>query len=152
MSRRALFTGDSAAESWGITGRKTPEADLDITPMIDCVFLLLIFFMVTSTMRGNVDQNVPAAEHGVGVDTRGVMTVRVEAGDGVPRVFLDKAEVTIEEVRAFVEQGMQSGLNLVVIKADREVPHGFVQQVTRAVTSVEGVKFSIGVQDKKKQK
>jgi biopolymer transport protein TolR len=151
MTRRGLLAGESAAESWGFKGRKSPEADLDITPMIDCVFLLLIFFMVSSTMRGNADQNVPGAKHGVGVDTRSVSTVRIEAADPAPRILLDNRESTLDDVRAFVEEGMQSGNSLVVIKADREVPHGFVQQVTRVVNSVEGVKFSIGVQDKKKR-
>jgi biopolymer transport protein ExbD len=151
MTRRALMGGESAADSWGFKGRKSPEADLDITPMIDCVFLLLIFFMVSSTMRGNADQNVPGAEHGVGVDARGATTVRIEAGDPAPRILLDKRESTVDDVRSFVEEGMQRGHSLVVIKADREVPHGFVQQVTRAVNTVEGVKFSIGVQDKKKR-
>jgi biopolymer transport protein ExbD len=37
----------------------------------------------------------------------------------------------------------------VIIKADREVPHGFVQEVARTVNGVEGVKFYVGVQDKK---
>ena len=30
--------------------RQEPELDVDMTPMIDCVFLLLIFFMVVATM------------------------------------------------------------------------------------------------------
>ena len=30
--------------------REAPELDVDMTPMIDCVFLLLIFFMVVATM------------------------------------------------------------------------------------------------------
>jgi biopolymer transport protein ExbD len=37
----------------------------------------------------------------------------------------------------------------VIIKADREVPHGFVQEVARTVNAIEGVKFYVGVQDKK---
>jgi biopolymer transport protein ExbD len=32
-----------------------PEANIDMTPMIDCVFLLLIFFMIAATMS-KVDQ------------------------------------------------------------------------------------------------
>ena len=40
-------------ESGGLgRAKKKDEADLDITPMIDVTFLLLIFFMVTSTMQG----------------------------------------------------------------------------------------------------
>lgn len=149
MSRRGLFAGSD--DGSGFKTRKSPEADLDITPMIDCVFLLLIFFMVSSTMRGNVDDKVPAAEHGVGIDSRGSTIVRIEAADPSPRILLNEQESSVEDVKPYVEQGLQLGHSLVVIKADREVPHGFVQQVTRAVNSVEGVKFSIGVQDKKKR-
>ncbi len=151
MTRRGLFAGGSADEAWGFKSRKSPEADLDITPMIDCVFLLLIFFMVSSTMRGNVDDNVPAAEHGLGVDSRGTSEIRVLQAEPTPRILLTNRESSIEEVTGFVEEARQRGLNLVIIKADREVPHGFVQQVARAVVAVEGVKFSIGVQDKKKR-
>jgi len=151
MSRRSTLSGYSSSEAWGFKSRKLAEADLDITPMIDCVFLLLIFFMVSSTMRSNADHNVPAAEHGVGVDARGVITVRIEGSEPQPRILLNDRESTLDEVRGFVEAGLQRGHSLVVIKADREVAHGFVQQVARAVDSVEGVKFSIGVQDKKKR-
>jgi biopolymer transport protein ExbD len=31
--------------------RKTPQADFQIAPMIDCVFLLLIYFIMTSTLK-----------------------------------------------------------------------------------------------------
>ena len=44
--------------------KKKDEADLDITPMIDVVFLLLIFFMVTSTMQGTPDRDIPPASSG----------------------------------------------------------------------------------------
>ena len=43
----------------GIKKKKNEDADLDITPMIDVVFLLLIFFMVTSTMDDQKAANVP---------------------------------------------------------------------------------------------
>lgn len=149
MTRRGLFTG--TAEAAGFQSRKPPDADLDITPMIDCVFLLLIFFMVSSTMRGNVDDKVPQAEHGLGVDARGIITVRIVEADPSPRIMLGNRESSVDEVKTFVEEGRARGLELVVIKADREVPHGFVQSVARVVNDVEGVKFSIGVQDKKQK-
>jgi hypothetical protein len=45
---------DIDGEDQGETTRQRKKVDdeIDITPMIDCVFLLLIFFMVTSTMKG----------------------------------------------------------------------------------------------------
>ena len=40
------------------------SADLDITPMIDIVFLLLIFFIVASVPDPQVEADLPHARHG----------------------------------------------------------------------------------------
>ncbi|QDT43184.1 Biopolymer transport protein ExbD/TolR [Gimesia alba] len=132
--------------------------DLDITPMIDVTFLLLIFFMVTSTMQATQDSDVPVARHGVGVDTRGSSIVLVHNdGNGLNGTSVvefkeagNAVEVTLEELTARIRERVQGGVMDVIIKADRGVPHGFVQEVTRAVTEVDGVKFYIGIEEKKK--
>jgi len=142
--------------------KKRPAAggsgdDLDITPMIDVTFLLLIFFMVTSTMQATQDSDVPVARHGVGVDTRGALMVLVHNDgnglNGTSVIEVKEAggttEVTTEELTARVREKVQNGIMDVIIKADRGVPHGFVQEVTRAVTEVDGVKFFIGIEEKK---
>lgn len=131
--------------------------DLDITPMIDVTFLLLIFFMVTSTMQATQDSDVPVARHGVGVDTRLSTTVLVHNdGNGLNGTSVIEfkesggtIEVTLEELTTRVRERVQNGVMDVIIKADRGVPHGFVQEVTRAVTEVDGVKFYIGIEEKK---
>jgi len=135
-----------------LTRRKDPNAEeqeIDVTPLVDCVFLLLSFFMVSSSMKGNPDHNIPAAVHGVGVDPRGSTEVRIIAADPSPIIMLNNRESSLEEVRPFVEQGLQKGHNMVVVKADRDIQHGFVQKVARAAAAVEGVRLSLGVQDKK---
>ncbi|QDT91834.1 ExbD/TolR family protein [Gimesia algae] len=153
--KKTLFNGDT--DGW----KKRPAAgagdDLDITPMIDVTFLLLIFFMVTSTMQATQDSDVPVARHGVGVDTRGSTIVLVHNDgnglNGQSVVEMKEAggttEVSLEELTARVRERVQSGVMDVIIKADRGVPHGFVQEVTRAVTEVDGVKFYIGIEEKK---
>jgi biopolymer transport protein ExbD len=149
MTRRSILTGESAEETWGAKKRTPPESDIDVTPLVDCVFLLLSFFMMTSPMRGNPDRNVPATEHGIGVNPNGATSVRIVDAEPSPRILLDNKESTLDDVRPYVEAGRRKGHSLVIIKADRKIPHGFVQKVAKAVNSVEGVKFSIGVQDKK---
>lgn len=154
--KKTLFNSDDS--SW----KKKSTAggggdDLDITPMIDVTFLLLIFFMVTSTMQATQDSDVPVARHGVGVDTRGSTMVLVHNDgnglNGTSVVELKEAggttEVTLDELTARVRERFQSGVVDVIIKADRGVPHGFVQEVTRAVTEIDGVKFYIGIEEKK---
>jgi biopolymer transport protein ExbD len=154
--KKNLFNSDDTG--W----KKRPTSggggdDLDITPMIDVTFLLLIFFMVTSTMQATQDSDVPVARHGVGVDTR-VSTIVLVHNDGNGlngqsvvefKESGGATEVTLDELTARVRERFQGGVKDVIIKADRNVPHGFVQEVTRAVTEVEGIKFYIGIEEKK---
>ena len=149
MSRRPLFE-DAGEDESAVPRRAIPQADLDITPMIDVTFLLLIFFMVTSTMQGAPDVEVPPAKHGVGVDANAATVVTVkrpEAAGESPTIVLGdgRGEVgDLDGVRAYVERGRDAGIAQVIVKADRDVPHGFVQEVVKAVNSVERVTFSIG--------
>lgn len=140
----------------GIKKKNDEEADLDITPMIDVVFLLLIFFMVTSTMDDQKTANVPPAEHGVGADTNKATLVSVIAdpGGGVGRVILgDDPEgeeiVNLDLVRRYVQAGFNDGKELCIIKAERDVKEGRVQEVLKVLADIDGLKFAIGVQDVK---
>jgi biopolymer transport protein ExbD len=151
MTRRAILSGESADEMWGSKTRKLPETDIDVTPLVDCVFLLLSFFMLTSPMKGDRDHKVPAAAYGVGVDPLAVTAIRIEESEPTAKILLDERESTLDDVRPFVEAGLRKGHSLVVIKADSKVPCGLVQKVAKAATSVEGVQFSLGVQDKKQK-
>jgi biopolymer transport protein TolR len=149
VTRRTILSGDSAEQDWGTKERKPLEADIDVTPLVDCVFLLLAFFMMTSPMKGNPDRNLPTAMHGVGINPNGATTIRIAEAEPAPRIFLDNRESSVDDVRPFVEDGMRKGHSIVVIKADRKIPCGLVQKVAKAITSVEGVRFCIGVLDKK---
>lgn len=153
MVRRRSTTDDDA---WSPSKRGDTEMELDITPMIDVTFLLLIFFMVTSTMQPQTDLDVPSAKHGDGVETGSATMILIKASGGsdAPTIELPGggtliSDASLEDVRAHVEQGIQKGNEQVIIKADRLVPHGFVQEVTRVVVEFEGIKFGIGIRDKR---
>jgi biopolymer transport protein ExbD len=137
-----------------IKKRKKPEdVDLDITPMIDVTFLLLIFFMVTSTMQGTPDLDIPPSRHGEGVDTSissEIQILAARASGGEPSVMIDGREVSLEEVKSFVMEGAQQGKMSAIIMADREVPEGIVMEVEKVIAEVEGVTLHVGVRDKKR--
>ena len=74
---------DEAAEGPILPRRRVKDtADLDITPMIDIVFLLLIFFLVASIPDMQVEADLPAARHGRGVNPRTAVIVTVAAKEG----------------------------------------------------------------------
>ena len=89
-----ILSGESAEQQWGTKNRKPPEADIDVTPLVDCVFLLLAFFMMTSPMKGNPDRNLPTAQHGGPINPNSATTVSITEAEPNPRIYLDDREST----------------------------------------------------------
>ncbi len=153
--------------------RKRPqEGDLDITPMIDITFLLLIFFIVTSNLQQQTAAEMPQAKHGTTVSSldSAVITMTASEADGRATVYL--ADGISEEARAeqndlnrqeeeiteYVERSfagtIESGVpkRHLLIKADGKVPYGEVERVALAATRsgvVDTVeRLYLGVQEK----
>lgn len=149
MARRGLFPGTGSGRSRGFTGAD----DIDITPMIDCVFLLLIFFMVSSTMQGNVELDVPPAGYTTGIDARGasVLTIRNPERTGQrPVVYLGDGggrTAELDELRQFVDEAVKAGRPRIVVKAEGDVPHAVVNDVAQTITSINGAELYLGVKD-----
>ncbi len=152
MASRSLFPGDDGG-AFG-TKRKPIEGELDITPMIDVTFLLLIFFMVSSTMQGKPDLDVPVAEHAMGVDALGAAVITVFAAASVaesPRIVLGDVQGDdgdLNDVRRYVEEKSREGIRKFVVKAEGDVPHGVVEEIARAIKAVDGTELYMGVGDK----
>jgi len=151
MANRNLFS-DAAGSIGG--RRKPPDGEFDITPMIDVTFLLLIFFMVSSTMQGEPDIDIPPAQHSLGIDAAGAAVVTILA----PANSSESAQIilgdvkgqagNLNEVKQYIESHVREGRLQVVIKAEGDVPHGLVEDVARQIKSVEGVEIFMGVGDK----
>ncbi|MEW4488115.1 biopolymer transporter ExbD [Thalassoglobus sp. JC818] len=132
------------------------DDDLDITPMIDVTFLLLIFFMVTSNMKKAATVHIPPARHGQGIALSKSTVLTIFNTDGEPEIYLsdgtkENGPVTPEEVTAYVNAGIPEGKLNVIIKADSELPSGYVEEVARAANNTENeaeLKFYVGVMDK----
>ena len=92
MSEGDVWNEESLEDEGPALPRRAVEdsADMDITPMIDITFLLLIFFLVCSTMSQATSVKLPPARHGKGVDeqTAVIITIDGEEGEGKPRVYL----------------------------------------------------------------
>ena len=104
------------------------EIDLNITPMLDIVFIILIFFVVSTSFvkESGVDVSRPSAS----------TTERKERGNimiGITEdntVWIDKRQVDIRAVRANIERlHAENPEGAVVIQADRDARTGVLIQV-----------------------
>ena len=143
----------SATDEVSLRPRKMPreEADMDVTPMIDITFLLLIFFLVASKMDAAADVSLPKAEYGavVAVDESVVITVAEGGADGRARIFKGDTTETAErlqsedladqeeEMIAYLEENLVGPRRYVVIKAGKGVKHREVARVEEAAAKVE---------------
>jgi biopolymer transport protein ExbD len=133
------------------------SVDLDITPMIDIVFLLLIFFLVASIPDPSSAVQLPPARYGEGVSERNavIITVAQRDGSGKGLVYLADGKVgnpltgTKEEqaqaIAKTVQEGVDQNKTAVLVKAERGVLHREVSSVTAAVGRVEGISLHLAV-------
>lgn len=104
-----------------------------MVPLIDCFFLLLVFFIFgvfSMTMQQGIVVDLPAAQAGVSTQEAG-LTISLTA-DGA--LFLNQDPVTLEALTgALRQEASRQTSGLVVINADREVRHGLVMSVLDSV-------------------
>jgi biopolymer transport protein ExbD len=150
VSRGRSTFGD---DDWGGGKRRVNDADLDITPMIDVTFLLLIFFMVASTMQKRQDMNVPAARSGQGADLKDAIVYFI-ASDGsretVPEITDDKGlSYTIDQFASRVRAEAKEGKTTLILQVDGRVPAGFRDAALRSLQEIPNLQYHVGVREKR---
>ena len=113
-----------------------PPIGMNMTPLIDVVFLLIIFFLVSSHLARQETQlelNLPTAASGHEATAEGRPRVSVNVlADG--RIMLGSADAQPEEITERLRfERQRSGDDLEVrIRSDRTVPYGNVEPVLLA--------------------
>ena len=147
-------------ESDSLLGRKPHEEppEFDITAMVDLVFMMNIYFMVSFITLALAEINLPQAGHVQPLDgdeavvftfvgTLDGKGVTVSAGAGDEVTTLDAGDAQDEQIAAAVEQGAANGKKSVLIKAEKKVRLGELFRVATAA-SAEGMKLHVAVTEK----
>ena len=103
-------------------------ADIDMTPMLDIVFIMLIFFIVTTSFvkESGIDVNRPTAQTATRKEQGNIIVAIKANGD----VWIDKRQVDIRAVRANVSRlHAEQPLGSVVIAADKDTKVKSLTQV-----------------------
>jgi biopolymer transport protein ExbD len=104
------------------------DSTIDMTPMLDIVFIMLIFFIVTTSFvkESGVSVNRPSASTAQ-EDKNGNIMVAIKPNG---EIWIDKRAVDVRSVRANIEKlKAESPQSAVVIQADSDSRTGIVVQV-----------------------
>ena len=111
--------------------RTDEDSDINLTPMLDVVFIMLIFFIVTATFikQAGIEVLRPEAQTSEQKPTVSVLVAIGQGGD----IWIDKKKVDVNAVRAHIErlhaENPKGGL---VIQADREAKYELLKSVLNA--------------------
>lgn len=121
------------------------EVNIDLTPMLDVTFIMLIFFIVTASFvkEAGIDVSRPNAATAE-VKERGNILIAITS-DG--QVWIDKRPVDVRALRANIERlHAENPQGSVVIQADRDSKNGLLVQVMDAARAAGVFEISIAAE------
>ncbi len=126
--------------------RDAGEAEINITPMLDIVFIMLIFFIVTTSFvkEVGVDVNRPSNAPVKEKKQSDVIAVRIDA---LGRIFVNNRLTDVRAVRANISSGLAAKPDAsVVVIADRESDAGLLVGVIDQARVAGAKKVSLAAQ------
>jgi biopolymer transport protein ExbD len=133
-----------------LTKDAPPLADtFDVTPMVDCAFLLLIFFMMTAKVGTNADVEQPTALNADALQNNRVVVVLAKTGPG-GEALLYRGETASEsnqvfgdlktqedQIQRYIEESVVRKPDIVgiVLKEDKRIKQKYVSLVSRAANA-----------------
>lgn len=126
---------------------ETPISEINVTPFVDIILVVLIIFMVTTPiiMNPSVQINLPKAATGDETPPSH-LSISVDQNGGV---FLNGKSVALEELTEKARDEVQKSSEVqAVISADKDVPHGRVIEVIDGLKLAGVLKFAISTSRK----
>ena len=126
------------------------EQELNMTPLIDCVFLLLIFFMVTTVFKQPYSLQVvlPEAQQGVIVEEKKLVASITEDG----RMEINRHLVTLDHLEQVLLREKEGTRSLtLVVRTDQETPHKYLLDLFEVAKRVGIEKIPLATEDLREQ-
>ena len=103
------------------------ETGIDMSPLMDCVFILLIFFIVTTTFveETGVEVDKPQAASASQLEKTSILIALTEKGE----VVYGGRDIGIACVRPLVKRMLQKEPVPVIVQADKAAPSGLMVRI-----------------------
>ena len=120
------------------------EASIDMTPMLDVVFIMLIFFIVSTTFIRDegVEINTPTAENSQRQAREGLVVVL----DAKGQIWLDKKEFSLAQLSLQLVPQLLDKTRPVLIKVDQATDTGRLIDILVAIKSLGVEKEAVATQ------
>jgi biopolymer transport protein ExbD len=117
------------------------ETGIDISPLIDCVFILLIFFIVTTTFveETGVEVDKPQAASSAMLEKNSILIALTNKGE----VVYGGREIGFSGIQPLVKRMLQKEDIPVIVQADTEAHSGLLVRVIDEAKLAGAVKVSI---------
>jgi len=118
------------------------ENQINILPMIDIIFAILSFLIVSSlylTRVNTIPIDLPKASSSVKQDNK-FITISI---DEIGNLFLNNKKILLEDLKISILNLISEGSKVVVLNADKNVSHGVVINVLDSLRSIEELKIAI---------
>ena len=115
---------------------------IDILPMIDIIFSILAFLIISSlylTRVETVSVELPKASNSI-TQNKKFVNISIDKGGNL---FINKKRTSLQEMKVKVVNLTNKNKNLVVLNADKNVSHGYVISVLDVLRSIDGLKLAI---------
>ncbi len=123
------------------------ETTVDMTPLIDCVFILLIFFIVTTVFveETGVEVDKPQAASASQLEKTSILIAITADG----QVVYDKRDIGVGGVQSVVRRLIQKEEIPVIIQADQSSTTGVLARVIDEAKLAGAVKISLATAQRK---
>ena len=115
---------------------------IDILPMIDIIFSILAFLIISSlylTRVETVSVELPKASNSI-TQNKKFVNISIDKGGNL---FINKKRIKLQDIKVKVINLTNENKNLVVLNADKNVSHGYVISVLDVLRSIDYLKLAI---------
>ena len=115
---------------------------IDILPMIDIIFSILAFLIISSLYLTRVDTislDLPQASNSIKQNNKFVNISIDKSGN----LFINKKSIKYQDLKDKVVDLVYESKNLVVLNADKNISHGYVISVLDVLRSIDGLKLAV---------
>ena len=124
------------------------ENSINILPMIDIIFAILSFFIISSLYLTRVDSikvNLPKSS----TAEREEEKPQIISVDSNEKIYFESSEINLINISSFIKKNLNKFEKpILIVRADASVKHGFIVNVLDELRKIENLRIGISVEKK----